>query len=90
MSEREKILGRIREALQVKATLPGSHCNSGTGGPPVRLTTAALHVDQKLTGETPVPLLPCEPGRGAFTCKASRMRPRIFSRSLISCSSTNP
>ena len=25
MSEREKILGRIREALQVKAPLPGSH-----------------------------------------------------------------
>src|ERR1039458_5893731 len=29
MTERENILGRIREALQVKAPLPGSHGDSG-------------------------------------------------------------
>jgi L-lactate dehydrogenase complex protein LldG len=37
MSEREKILGRIREALQVKAPLPGSHDDDShfvADGPP--------------------------------------------------------
>ena len=29
MSEREKILGRIREALQIKAPLPGTHSHTG-------------------------------------------------------------
>lgn len=38
MSERENILGRIREALQVKAPLPGSHGHVGerpTAEPPI-------------------------------------------------------
>jgi L-lactate dehydrogenase complex protein LldG len=38
MSERENILGRIREALQVKAPLPGKHGDAGEpipAGPPV-------------------------------------------------------
>jgi L-lactate dehydrogenase complex protein LldG len=34
LSEREKILGRIREALKVEAHVPGVH-HGGAGGPPV-------------------------------------------------------
>ena len=34
MTERENILGRIREALQIKAPLPGSHAAAGAGAQP--------------------------------------------------------
>jgi hypothetical protein len=34
MSEREKILGRIREALQTKAPHPGHHAGMGNPSPP--------------------------------------------------------
>jgi L-lactate dehydrogenase complex protein LldG len=37
MTEREKILGRIREALKVKAPLPGQH---GVGGSPAAISLA--------------------------------------------------
>lgn len=41
MSERENILGRIREALQTKAPLPGSHTAGGATTHPVSESPAA-------------------------------------------------
>lgn len=43
MSEREKILGRIREALRIRAPFPGSHEDSGHHSGPEVPRTAALH-----------------------------------------------
>jgi len=76
MSEREKILGRIREALQVKAPHPGSHTASGTGVPPVRLFTSVLPANQSHTGKTPVPLRQWLPAVG----KTSEEQFELFAR----------
>jgi L-lactate dehydrogenase complex protein LldG len=43
MSEREKILGRIREALRVEAPLPGSHSSSDLHTAPRAPQAAATH-----------------------------------------------
>ena len=76
MSEREKILGRIREALQVKAPLPGSHGGSGTGVSPVRILSSVSPSNKKHTGETPVPLRDWLPAVG----KTSKEQFELFAK----------
>ncbi len=54
MSERENILGRIREALQTKAPLPGSHGDDAghlSDGPPVAHAREWLPFVGKTSGE---------------------------------------
>jgi len=53
MSEREKILGRIREALQVKAPLPGSHGDAGDHLPSTAPPVAHARDWLPLVGTTP-------------------------------------
>jgi L-lactate dehydrogenase complex protein LldG len=55
MSEREKILGRIREALQTQAPRPGSHSAEHELAP-AGLRGGSAPGGQKLTGGTPVAL----------------------------------